>query len=151
MPNYNRVILMGHLTRDVEVRAVGSGSVAKFGIATNRSYNTASGAKREEVFFGDCEAWGKTGEAIARFFTKGRPIHIDGRLKTESWDDEKSGAKKSATRIVVDSFVFVDSKKDDGESQPRPNMNVTPGKNGGVAPMGDDDLPFTHGWEDRYS
>jgi len=151
MPNYNKIILVGHLTRDVEIRSVGSGAVSKFGIATNRNYTTAGGEKREEVFFGDCEAWGKTGEAIAKFFGKGRPILVEGRLKTESWDDEKSGAKKSATRIVVDSFAFVDSKKDDGESQPRPNMNVTPGKNGGAAPMGDDDLPFTHGWESRYS
>ncbi|MBX3380937.1 MAG: single-stranded DNA-binding protein [Phycisphaeraceae bacterium] len=140
MPNFNKTILVGHLTRDVEVRAVGSGSVTKFGIATNRNYTTASGEKREEVFFGDCEAWGKTGEAIAKFFSKGRPILVEGRLKTESWDDE-SGKKKSATRIVVDSFAFVDSKPD-GDT-PRPNMDSGSKRKGGAASFPDDDsIPF---------
>lgn len=139
MPNYNKVILVGHLTRDVEIRTVGNGAVSKFGIATNRNYTTSSGDKREEVFFGDCEAWGKTGEAIAKFFGKGRPILVEGRLKTEQWEDDKGG-KKSATRVVVDSFAFVDSKKDD--DAPRPNMTPTPGKNGGAASTDDPDFPF---------
>jgi len=146
---FNKVILVGNLTRDPELKAVSSGSsVCKFGIAVNYGYTKKDGSKAEEVYFGDCECWGKTGEVIAKYFTKGKPILVEGRLRTEAWDD-KEGKKQSRTRILCERFEFVGGKQDD--DAPRPNMTPTPGKNGGAAPLDDDDIPFVHGWEDRYS
>ena len=113
--SYNKVILMGNLTRDPEVRHTsGDRAVANFGIAVNRRYKTASGEKREEVTFVDCEAWGYTGENIGKFFAKGMPILIEGRLKLDTWEDRKDGSKRSKLKVVVESFQFVDSKKDSG-------------------------------------
>jgi len=105
--NFNKVILMGNLTRDVELRAISSGQqLAKIGLAVNRNYTTASGEKREEVTFVDCEAWGKTAEVMAKYLAKGRPVMIEGRLKYDQWDD-KDGNKRSALRVVIETFQFV--------------------------------------------
>ena len=107
MANFNKVILMGNLTRDVELRAISSGQqLAKIGLAVNRNYTTASGEKREEVTFVDCEAWGKTAEVMAKYLAKGRPVMIEGRLKYDQWDD-KDGNKRSALRVVIETFQFV--------------------------------------------
>ena len=113
--SFNKVLLMGNLTRDPEVRHTsGDRAVANFGLAVNRRYKTASGEKREEVTFVDCEAWGYTGENIGKFFAKGSPIFIEGRLKLDTWEDRKDGSKRSKLKVVVESFQFVDSKKDSG-------------------------------------
>jgi single-strand DNA-binding protein len=105
--SFNKVILMGNLTRDVELRAISSGQqVGKIGLAVNRHFTTASGEKREEVTFVDCEAWGKTAEIMAKYLTKGKPVLIEGRLKYDQWDD-KDGNKRSALRVVIESFQFV--------------------------------------------
>lgn len=114
MASYNKVLLMGNITRDIELKSIGSGNtVANIGLAVNRRYTTQSGERREEVTFVDCEAWGKTGENIAKFFSKGRPIFIEGRLKLDQWED-KEGKKHSRLRVVVESFEFVDSKAGGG-------------------------------------
>lgn len=113
MPNYNKVLLMGNLTRDVELKSIAGGqTVAQFGLAINRHYTTQSGEKREEVTFVDCEAWARTGETIAKFLSKGKPIFVEGRLKLDQW--EKEGQKHSKIRVVVESFQFVDSKGSSG-------------------------------------
>ena len=112
--NYNRVILMGNLTRDVEVRAAGSSSVAAFGLAINRKFKTATGEDREEVCFVDCEAWGKTGEVMAKYLAKGKPVLVEGRLKLDQWED-KDGRKMSKIKVAVDSFQFVGGKDDGGK------------------------------------
>lgn len=116
MASYNKVLLMGNLTRDVEVRMLPSGSqsVGNFGLAVNRKWRDAGGEMREEVTFVDCEAWGKTAENIAKFFTKGRAIFIEGRLKLDTWQDKNDGTNRSKLKIVVESFEFVDSGNREG-------------------------------------
>lgn len=137
--NVNCVVLGGNLTRDPESRAAGSATVVRFGIANNRKFSTASGEKREEVAFAEVEAWGKTGETIAKHFVKGKPIVVVGRWKTEQW--EQDGKKESRTRLVCEQFHFADGPKGD---EPAP----APARAGGkakAAPAGgvpDDDIPF---------
>ncbi len=111
--NFNKVILLGNLTRDIELRhTAGNNAVANFGIAVNRTWKTPEGEKREEVTFVDCEAWGRTGEVMSQYLKKGRPVFIEGRLKLDTWEDKETHKKQSKLRVVVESFQFVDSKQD---------------------------------------
>ena len=113
MPNLNKVMLMGNLTRDPEIKYTPKGTaIANFGIAVNRTFTTAEGGeKREEVTFIDLEAFGRTAEIIGEYFKKGRPIFIEGRLKLDSWDDKQTGKKMSKLRVVVDSFEFLGGRE----------------------------------------
>ena len=112
---FNKVILMGNLTRDVEVRHTAANlAIAKFGLATNRRWKTPEGEQREEVMFVDCEAFGKTAEFLSQFFQKGRPILVEGRLKLDQWEDKETKAKRSKHVVVVENFGFVDSKPGGG-------------------------------------
>ncbi|MBX3317491.1 MAG: single-stranded DNA-binding protein [Phycisphaeraceae bacterium] len=114
MANFNRVFLMGNLTRDIELRHTNSNqAVATIGLAVNRRWRTPDGEDREEVTFVDCEAWGKTAETMSRFLAKGRPVFIEGRLKLDQW--EKEGQKFSKLKVVVENFQFIDSKPGGGE------------------------------------
>lgn len=111
MGSFNKVILMGNITRDIELKTIASGqSVAKIGLAVNRKWRTPEGEQREEVTYVDCDAWGKTAENIAKFFGKGRPIFIEGRLKLDQWQDKESGQNRSKLGVVIENFQFVDSK-----------------------------------------
>lgn len=115
MPNLNKVMLMGNLTRDPEIKYTPKGTaIANFGIAVNRNYSTESGEKREEVTFIDLEAFGRTAEIIGEYFKKGRPIYVEGRLKLDQWDDKTTGKKMSKLRVVVDSFEFLGSREGGG-------------------------------------
>jgi single-strand DNA-binding protein len=133
MANYNKVLLMGNITRDIELRALPSGnSVASIGIAVNRRWrDQQSGEMREEVTFVDCEAFGKTAENISKFFSKGRPIFLEGRLKLDTWQDKTDGSKRSKLKVVVESFDFVDSKPggagNGGEGAPRATVRPAGG------------------------
>ena len=111
MASYNKVILMGHLTRDPELKALPNSDtqVCDFALAVNRRWKTSDGGDREEVLFIDCAAFGKIGETIAGSLTKGRPIHIEGRLRLEQWE-QQDGQKRSKHRVVVEQFRFVDRK-----------------------------------------
>lgn len=110
MPNYNKVLLMGNLTRDVELRHLQSGtSVGGFGLAVNRRYKDGGGQTKEDVLFVDCEAWGTTAENLAKYLQKGRPVFVEGRLKLDEWQD-KDGVRRSKIKVVVESFQFVDNK-----------------------------------------
>lgn len=155
--SFNKVLLMGNLTRDVELRHTPNNqAVAKFGMACNRRWRTPDGEQREEVMFVDCEAWGKTAEFMSQFFQKGRPVLIEGRLKLDQWEDKETKAKRSKHVIVVESFHFVDSKPGGGEEgggggggarsggYSRPSAAHAPAaSSGGGAPsMGEDDIPF---------
>jgi len=114
MLNFNRLILMGNLTRDPELRYTsGNTPVCNIGLAINRRYRNGDGDLQEDVSFIDCEAWGSTGEKIAKYLTKGRPIHIEGRLKQDRWED-KEGNNRSKLKVVVERFQFVDRKPADG-------------------------------------
>lgn len=113
MPNLNKVMLIGTLTRDPEIKHTPKGmAVAALGIAINRSYKTDSGEKREEVVFVDVELWGKTAELAGEYLKKGRPVYIEGRLKLETWDDKTTGAKRSKMKVVGEQMQFLGSKPD---------------------------------------
>ena len=115
MPNLNKVMLMGNLTRDPEIKYTPKGTaIANFGIAINRVFTPEGGEKREEVTFIDLEAWGRTAEVIGEYFKKGKPIFIEGRLKLDSWDDKTTGKKMSKLRVVVESFEFLGSREGGG-------------------------------------
>lgn len=103
----NKVFLYGNLTRDPELKALPSGSqVANFGIATNRTYKDKSGAKQEATEFHNIVAFGRTAEVIAQYMKKGRPIFVEGRIQTRSWEGKEDGKKQYRTEIVVDNFQF---------------------------------------------
>lgn len=106
---FNKVILMGNLTRDPEVRTTPNGqSVANFSLAVNRTWRDANGQTQDSVSYIDCVAWGKAGEIIAQYMQKGRALLVSGRLDQRSWDDKESGAKRSKVEVIVEDFNFVD-------------------------------------------
>jgi single-strand DNA-binding protein len=125
MASLNKVLLIGNLTRDPDVKMLSSGRpVCNFGLALNRSYKDGEGNRKEEVTFVDVECYGPRAEAIGRFFTKGRSIFVEGRLKLDQWES-KEGEKRSAIRVVLDNFEFVDSKQDSaGMSERQPSANI---------------------------
>jgi single-strand DNA-binding protein len=108
MASLNKVMLMGNLTRDPQLKYLPSQTaVAEFGLAVSRKFRTQSGEDREEVCFVDCTAFGRTGEVINQYFTKGKPIFIEGRLKFDSWEDKQGGGKRSKLSVVIDNFQFI--------------------------------------------
>ena len=114
MPSFNQVILIGNLTRDVELRHTPSNqTVANIGMAMNRQYQTKDGERREEVTFVDCEAWGRQAEVMAQYLSKGRPVMIQGRLKLDTWQD-KEGGNRSKLKVVVENFQFLGSREGGG-------------------------------------
>ena len=107
---FNKVILMGNLTRDHETRTTSGGqSVTRFSLAVNRTWRNANGEQQEAVSFIDCVAWGKPGEIIAQYLQKGRAVLVSGRLDQSSWEDKETGGKRSKIEVVVEDFNFVDS------------------------------------------
>ena len=118
----NKVILYGNLTRDPELKALPSGSqVANFGLATNRTFKDKSGAKQETTEFHNVVAFGRTAEVIAQYCKKGRPIFIEGRLQTRTWDDKEGGKKNYRTEVIVDTFQF---GADGGKGSPSAGQGV---------------------------
>jgi single-strand DNA-binding protein len=119
MASLNKVLLIGNLTRDPEVRMLPSGrSVCKFGLAINRSFKDSEGNNRDETTFIDVESFGPRGEALARFFSKGKPIFVEGRLKLDQWESQ-TGEKRSKLRVDLENWEFVGSKQDNYDGQPR--------------------------------
>jgi single-strand DNA-binding protein len=107
MPSFNRVTLMGNLTRDPQLKQLPSSTtVAEFGLAISRRFRTQTGDDREEVCFVDCTAFGRQAETIGQYMQKGRPILVEGRLKYDTWDD-KNGGKRSKLSVVVENFQFL--------------------------------------------
>lgn len=130
MANYNKVLLMGNLTRDVELKSIAGGTqVANIGLAVNRRWTGQDGQQKEETTFVDCEAWGRTAETMAKYLSKGRPVFIEGRLKLDQW--EKEGQKFSKLRVVVESFQFVDSRQGGGGGGGGGGEDVQSGRGGG--------------------
>lgn len=108
MSSFNKVMLMGNLTRDPQVKHLPSNVVvAEFGLATSRRYRSAGGEDRDETTFVDCTAFGRQAEVISQFCRKGKPIFIEGRLKYDSWEDKQSGHGRSKLTVVVENFQFV--------------------------------------------
>lgn len=111
MANVNRVILLGNLTRDPELRYTqGGAAVCSFGLAVNRKY-TSNGEQRESTTFVDLTAWGKQAELIEKHLGRGQPIFVEGRLEFDTWDG-KDGEKKSKLSVTVEQFQFIGSKGD---------------------------------------
>ncbi|MDA0803930.1 MAG: single-stranded DNA-binding protein, partial [Planctomycetota bacterium] len=118
MANLNKVMLIGNLTRDIELRAIAGGqNVGNFGLAVNRQFNTKDGQKHEETTFLDCEVWGRQADVMKQYLSKGRPVFIEGRLKLDTWED-KEGKKQSKIRVVVENFQFLGGgRREEGAGQ----------------------------------
>jgi single-strand DNA-binding protein len=112
MASFNKVILVGNITRDPELRYTPSGTaIAKLSLAVNRSWRTETGETREEVTFVDVDAFGKQAETIGQYLRKGRPILVEGRLKMDQWEDKQTGQKRSRLGVVLEVFRFIDSSQ----------------------------------------
>ncbi|WP_428386487.1 single-stranded DNA-binding protein [Mucisphaera sp.] len=158
MPSFNRVILMGNLTRDPEMRMLPSNTpVCEIRLAVNERYkNSQTGELLDRANFVDCTAFGRTAENIGKFFAKGRPIMIEGKLRWEAWED-KQGNKRSKLKVVIDTFEFVGprdggggggggyegggrSQREHAGSRSDSYSNDSGGR--GHEPIPEDDIPF---------
>ncbi len=153
---FNKVILMGNLTRDPELRSIPSGQqVASFSLAVNRTWNNANGEKQEAVDYIDCNAWGKPAEIITQYMSKGSAILVSGRLQQRTWEQE--GQKRSKVEVVVEDFNFVggnaggensgsySAPKSESSSSSAPKSakkEETPADDLGNEPINLDDIPF---------
>lgn len=158
MANYNKVILIGNLTRDPELRYTPKGTaVAKIGLAINRSWRDANGELKEEVTFVDVDAFGKQAETLGNYMKKGRPIMVEGRLRLDTWDDKQTNQKRSKLGVILESFQFLDYRgsEEGGSGAPRPRAATPPAapaaaasasepaaSPGEEAPPSEDDVPF---------
>jgi single-strand DNA-binding protein len=156
MPNLNKVMLMGNLTRDPELRYTPNNTaVCNVGLAINRRWRDQQQQQQEETTFVDCEAWGRTAENINQYLRKGRPLYVEGRLKLDQWED-KEGNKRSKLKVVVETFQFIDSREGGGgqggqqsggnqgggqRQQSAPPQNA-PMQSDPHQPVNDDDIPF---------
>ena len=150
MASFNKVILLGNLTRDPEVRYTPKGSaVCDLGIAVNRSYTLDSGEKREEVTFVDVVLWSRLAEIAGEYLKKGRPIFIEGRLQLDTWDDKQSGQKRSKLRVIGETMQLLGGRPPgagggaEGGEERAPRAKTTPPPK--VAEKGepdDDEIPF---------
>ena len=153
MPSFNKVILMGHLTRDPQLKFLPSQTaLTEFGLACNRKFKTAAGEAKEEVLFVDCAAFGRTAEVINQYFTKGSAIFVEGRLKYDSWEDKQGGGKRSKLTVVVENFEFVGDRSG-GKQEPEAGGAERPSSRPGRAEQrsrgpaekqdrGRDEMPF---------
>ena len=115
MPSLNKVLLMGNLTRDPELRVTPKGTpICQFSLAINRQFKMESGESREEVIYVDVEAWGKQGETIAKYVTKGRPLYVEGRLRLDQWEDKNTKEKRSRMKVVLEQFQFLGDSRGGG-------------------------------------
>jgi len=151
MANLNRVLLIGNLTRDPELRVTPKGSsVCQFGLAVNRTFKDASGQQREETTFVDIEAWGRQGEVISKYCTKGRPLFVEGRLRFDSWEDKNTGQKRSRLSVVLENFQFIGGRGDeqggaggnDGAERYSPPPRSAPANPPAEQDNLDEDVPF---------
>ncbi len=112
---FNKVILMGNLTADPELRTTPNGqNLASFTLAINRTWNSTNGERQEETSFINCTAWGNTGETIAKYVGKGRQLLVSGRLQQRSWEDKETGKRRSAIDVIVEEFSFVNDGRGSG-------------------------------------
>lgn len=151
MASFNKVILVGNLTRDPELRYTPKGTaIAKIGVAVNRVWTTETGEKKEEVTFVDVDVFGRTAENVGQYMRKGRPILIEGRLRLDQWDDKQTGQKKSKLGVVAETVQFLGSAQGGGEGgTPAPARRAAPAAAApaaepleGDGPPESDDVPF---------
>lgn len=156
MAYLNKVFLIGNLTRDPELRVTPKGTaICQFGLAVNRQFKDESGQTRDETTFVDIEAWGKQGELVSKYLTKGSPAMVEGRLKLDQWEDKQSGQKRSKLKIVLDNVQFLGrpgggagapaAAPEEGGEPASPERHSPPpraGNAGKPAPGIDEDVPF---------
>ena len=171
MPNLNKVMLIGNLTRDPEVKFTPKGTaIAEIGLAINRTWKNESGEKQEETTFVDVTLWGRQAEIAKEYLTKGRPVYIEGRLQLDSWDDKQTGQKRTKLKVTGEQMQLLgardgsgggdgnysrgggsaSSSTDEYDQRPsRPQPRPAPAQGGGkpkpAAPPpqdDDDDIPF---------
>jgi single-strand DNA-binding protein len=147
MASFNKVILLGNLTRDPEVRYTPKGSaVCDLGIAVNRQYTLDSGEKREEVTYVDVVLWSRLAEIAGEYLKKGRPVFIEGRLQLDTWDDKQSGQKRSKLRVIGETMQLLGGRPpgagggEGGES--RPSKTTPPPKPAAGGEPDEDEIPF---------
>ncbi|MDR3633905.1 MAG: single-stranded DNA-binding protein [Isosphaeraceae bacterium] len=115
MASLNRVFLIGNLTRDPELRYTPGGSaVTDLPLAINRNFTTKDGERREEVTYIDVTVWERQAENCCQYLKKGRPVHVEGSLRMESWEDKTTGEKRSKLKVLAERVQFLDSRRDDG-------------------------------------
>jgi single-strand DNA-binding protein len=145
MANLNKVLLLGNVTRDPEVRYTPKGSaVCDLGIAVNRAYTTDSGEKREEVTFVDVTLWGRTAEVASEYLKKGRPVLIEGRLQMDTWDDKQTGQKRSRLRVVAENMQMLGGRPPSGAADATGESRKTeaPPKSSATSEPDEDEIPF---------
>lgn len=152
MPNLNVCHLIGNLTRDPELRVTPKGTaICTFSLAVNRKWKDDGQQEREEVTYIDCEAWGKAGENISKYCTKGRPLYVQGRLRLDQWEDKTTKEKRSRMKVVVEQFQFLgqgrDAQLQEYDSNPPGRPGGAPDKPKPAAPPLasdglDEDVPF---------
>ena len=149
MASFNKVILLGNLTRDPEVRYTPKGTaVTDLGLAVNRTYTADNGEKREEVTFVDVTFWGRTAEVAGEYLKKGRPVFVEGRLQLDSWDDKQSGQKRSKLKVIGENMHMLGAPRGGGggdeESSAGPRSSSRPAPPPKAAPSApdDDEIPF---------
>ena len=122
MANLNRVLLIGNLTRDPEVRYTPKGTaVTEIGLAVNRVYSGEDGEKKEETTFVDVTLWARQAEIAGQYLKKGRPVFIEGRLQLDTWDDKQTGQKRSRMRVVAENLQLLGSRQEsEGSSSSHP-------------------------------
>ena len=150
MANYNKVLLMGNLTRDPELKYTASGTaVANFGLAINRSWTGQDGNRREETTFVDCEVWSKQAETFCEYMAKGKPVFVEGRLRLDSWETQ-DWQKRSRLRVVCERFQFIGGRSGGGDEggrgpgRPSPGQQERPTEDAEPPdpPSDDGDIPF---------
>lgn len=153
MASFNRVLLLGNLTRDPEIRYTPKGSaVCDLGIALNRQYTLENGEKREEVTYVDVVLWARLAEIAAEYLKKGRPVFIEGRLQLDTWDDKQSGQKRSKLRVIGENMQLLGGRSGGGGGGPesgdddRSARSTTPPPKAAAASApaepDDDEIPF---------
>ena len=155
MANFNKVLLMGNMTRDPDIRVTPNNlTIAKFGLAVNRKYRTKEGEDREETTFVDIDAFGSQAEVIQKYCRRGTGIFVEGRLKLDQWQDKNSGDNRSKLGIILENFQFIGGRGEStGESSGnpyeantppsrKPENSSGPAASGGGEFEDDDEVPF---------
>ena len=145
MANFNKVMLMGNVTRDIELRYTPKGTaVADIGLAVNRVRTGENGERIEETTFVDVTLWGRTAEVAHQYSGKGKPLFVEGRLHMDSWEDKATGQKRNKLKVVAENIQLMGSAQGGGQQQ-NPSADDAPAQGGSPAQSGaedDDDIPF---------
>jgi len=143
MASFNKVILIGNLTREPELKFLPKGTaICNISMAVNRRWKNEVGEEKEDVYFADCKSFGKQAEVLAQYVKKGHPLMIEGRLSREEWEDKQTGAKRTATRIIIEQFQFLRGKDDGGEPAQRRQPAAAATPPAAKPDLDADDVPF---------